>query len=94
MKHKFSINHLTLAFANVLLCAVFTSCQVGIEEKPINKELPQWLTEITFNDGVKDTLIIKSECEPHLTVIDGKSIVRACGYSVFATDVRLLKIIR
>lgn len=26
MKHKFSINRLALAFANVLLCAVFSSC--------------------------------------------------------------------
>ncbi len=32
MKHKFSINHLTLAFASLLLCAVFSSCDS--EPKP------------------------------------------------------------
>lgn len=26
MKHKFLINHLTLAFASLLLCVVFSSC--------------------------------------------------------------------
>ena len=32
MKHKFSINRLTLAFASLLLCAVFSSCDS--EPKP------------------------------------------------------------
>ena len=32
MKNKFSINHLTLAFASLLLCAVFSSCNT--EPKP------------------------------------------------------------
>ena len=32
MKHKFSINRLTLAFASLLLCAVFSSCE--LEPKP------------------------------------------------------------
>ena len=36
MKHKFSIKHLTLAFASLLLCAVFSSCGTTHIEFDIN----------------------------------------------------------
>ena len=32
MKHKFSINRYTLAFASLLLCAVFSSCETEPKE--------------------------------------------------------------
>jgi hypothetical protein len=82
------------AFGYTLLCAVFLSCQVEIREKSPKKKFPQWTAEVTFFDGSKDTLFIESECEPHLTIRDGKSIVRACGYSVYATNVRTVKVIK
>ncbi len=36
MKHKFLINRLTLAFASLLLCAVFSSCGTTHVEFDIN----------------------------------------------------------
>ena len=33
MKHNFSIKHLTIAFASLLLCAVFSSCENDHKQK-------------------------------------------------------------
>jgi hypothetical protein len=63
MKHKFSINRLTLAFASLLLCAVFLfSCMQQKERKIILSEDDLLiLTERAFIEGYKAALLKQHE---------------------------------
>jgi hypothetical protein len=59
MKHKFSINSLTLAFASLLLCAVFIfSCTQPKEPKiRLSEDYLLKLTERAFLEGYKAALL-------------------------------------